>query len=132
MSESSHFPVFILVSLIAFIFIINFVMRERTQVASVFQISLIALIVVVGGMFFAKYGENTGLHWSIYYGVPVLLTLVLPPVAFRMDRKETTIYLIIAFLVSPAIHVLFSFFLGWKEYMPFIPVPSLSELLKLR
>jgi len=130
MPESLHFPVFMLVSLIAFIFILNFVMGERTKAVSAFQISLIALIVVVGGMFFAKYGENTGLHWSIYYGLPVLLTLALPPMAFHMNAKETTIYLIFAFFISPVIHVLFSFFLGWKEYMPFIPVPSLWELLK--
>jgi len=32
-------------------------------------------------------------------------------------------------LVAPVIHVLFSFFLGWQEYMPFIPVPLLSELM---
>jgi len=25
--------------------------------------------------------------------------------------------------------VLFAFFLGWNEYMPFIPVPSLGELI---
>jgi hypothetical protein len=34
-----------------------------------------------------------------------------------------------AVLVAPVIHVLFSFFLGWKEYMPFIPVPYLGELI---
>jgi hypothetical protein len=26
-------------------------------------------------------------------------------------------------------HVVFSFFLGWHEYMPFIPVPPLGSLL---
>ncbi len=33
-----------------------------------------------------------------------------------------------AFLSSPVIHVSFSFFLGWKDYMPFFDVPSLWEL----
>lgn len=38
-------------------------------------------------------------------------------------------YLALAFLSSPVIHVLFSFLLGGHEYMPFIPVPSLQDLL---
>ena len=38
-------------------------------------------------------------------------------------------YLVLAFLASPLIHVVFSFFLEWHEYMPFIPMPSLKSLL---
>ena len=38
-------------------------------------------------------------------------------------------YLALAFLSSPVIHVAFSLLLGWHEYMPFIPVPSIRELL---
>jgi len=37
-------------------------------------------------------------------------------------------YLVMAFLSSPLIHVVFSFFLGWKEYMPFINIPAMWEL----
>jgi len=32
-------------------------------------------------------------------------------------------------LLAPTIHILFSFFLGWGEYMPFLPVPALASLL---
>ena len=38
-------------------------------------------------------------------------------------------YILAAVVVSPPIHVLFSLFLGWKEYLPFWEVPSLRELL---
>jgi hypothetical protein len=31
--------------------------------------------------------------------------------------------------LDTAIPTVFWFFFGWKEYMPFIPVPSLGELL---
>jgi hypothetical protein len=79
-------------------------------------------------MVFAKYGVLTGWPWWIYYGAPALLTWVLPPLVFNLNRKQIVRYLILAFLVAPIIHVLFSFFLGWKEYMPFIPVPAIWEL----
>ena len=52
----------------------------------------------------------------------------LPPKVFAMTWSETIRYIVLAFLSAPAIHVLFSFFLGWKEYMPFLPVPSLWKL----
>ena len=91
---------------------------------------VVSLIVVVGGMLFGKYGASLwGLPWWIYYPVPALLTLVLAPIVFKLSVKRTLLYLALAFLSSPVIHVAFSFFLGWNEYMPFWHVPSLSSLL---
>ena len=87
-----------------------------------------AFIVTVGGMLFAKVGQNSGLPWWIYYTVPMLVTVIVPPVVFRMSGRESLSYLMLAFLSSPVIHVAFSFFLGWKDYMPFIDVPALWEL----
>ena len=89
----------------------------------------VAAVVVVGGMVFAKYGSNAGLPWWIYYPVPAVATLVVPPVAFKLYGKELLQYLVLAFLSSPAIHVAFSFLFDWHDYMPFIPVPSLKSLL---
>ena len=63
-------------------------------------------------------------------GIPAALTSLLPPIVFRMAPAEIGKYILMAALVAPVIHVLFSFFLGWKEYMPFIPVPSLGELFR--
>ncbi|HSY29631.1 MAG TPA: hypothetical protein VK832_19125 [Burkholderiaceae bacterium] len=130
MSTSNHFPFFILVSLFSFVFLLKFVLRGRPVFPSRVRIAAIALIVVVGGMIFARYGATSGIPWWLYYGVPALLTLLLPPLVFRMDGRESMLYLLLAFLLSPLIHVCFSFFFGWKEYMPFIPVPSLWELVR--
>lgn len=125
----SRFPVFILVSLIVFFLILQFATRGRAQRPSIISVALSAAIVVVGGMVFAKFGQNSGWPWWIYYTVPALTTLLLPPLVFRMSFRELWQYLVLAFLSSPVIHIFFSFFFDWDEYMPFIPVPALRTLL---
>jgi hypothetical protein len=128
-AEILRFSTFILVSLLVFFFILRFVTRNRAKRPSFVSVAVVAAIVVVGGMIFAKFGNNAGLPWWIYYTVPALVTLLLPPMAFKLSGKELWFYLVLAFVSSPVIHVLFSFFLGWHEYMPFIPVPSLQSLI---
>ena len=128
-SADQRFYIFILASFVAFFAILRFVMRRRAQGPSALSALGIAAVVVVGGMLFAKATQNAGWPWWIYYTVPALVTLALPPVAFRFGGRELWQYLVLAFLSSPVIHVLFSFFLGWHEYMPFIPVPSLRDML---
>ena len=76
----------------------------------------------------AKFGATAGLPWPVYYGVPAAATLALPPLAFRMQRSEFAWYVLLAFASSPAIHAVFSFFVGWHEYMPFWPIPSLWDM----
>ena len=128
-SAEGRFAVFVAVSLVAFIAILYFVIRRRTQRPKTLTVVAVAMLVVVGGMLFAKYGNNAGLPWWIYYTVPALATLAIPPATFKFSGKELTQYLVLAFLSSPVIHVAFSFFFDWHEYMPFIPVPSLRSLL---
>ena len=128
-SAEVRFSVFVAVSLVAFIAILYFVTRHRTQRPQNLTVLAVAGLVVVGGMLFAKFGANVGFPWWIYYTVPALATLVVPPVAFKFSRKELAQYLVLAFLSSPVIHVAFSFFFDWHEYMPFIPVPSLASLI---
>ena len=120
-----HFFVFILVSLIVFVAILRWVVRARPVTPSFAITGGIAFIVVVVGMCFAKFGANAGLTWHVYYGVPAVTTLVLPPLAFRMQRGELVWYLVLSFASSPVIHVFFSLFIGWPEYMPFWRIPSL-------
>ena len=128
-SAASRFPVFVLVSLVVFIAILRCLTRHRPRRPHAAAVMAVAAVVVVGGMVFAKYGNNAGLPWWIYYPVPAVATLVVPPVAFKLYGKELLQYLVLAFLSSPAIHVAFSFLFDWHDYMPFIPVPSLKSLL---
>jgi hypothetical protein len=127
--QSTRFPIFILVSLVVFVAILNFVMRRRAAHPSYLSFIVISAIVVVGGMLFAKFGQNAGWPWWVYYAVPAGVTLLLPPLTFRLSPSELWQYLALAFLSSPVIHVAFSFFLGWHDYMPFLKVPSMHELL---
>ena len=128
-SVGGRFSVFVLVSLVVFIAILHFVKRRRTQQPRTSTVVEVAAVVVVGGMIFAKFGNNAGLPWWVYYTVPALTTLLLPPAVFKFSSKELAQYLVLAFLSSPAIHVVFSFLFDWHEYMPFIPVPSLRSLI---
>lgn len=126
-SDTGCFAVFVLVSLVAFVAILRFVTRHRVTRPRPAAVLAVAGVVVVGGMLFAKFGNNAGLPRWIYT-VPALAALAVPPATFAFSGKESIRYLMLAFLSSPTIHVVFSFLLGWHEYMPFIPVPSLQEL----
>lgn len=128
MTGNLRFAAFIVVALVVFVGILKVVLRSRDQQPAFSRVAWVASIVVVGGMIFAKVGQNVGLPWWIYYTVPMLLTLFLPTVSFKMNAREVVMYLVLAFLSSPLIHTVFSFFLGWKEYMPFLPVPAMWEL----
>ena len=97
-SAASRFPVFVLVSLVVFIAILRFVTRHRPRRPHASAVVAVAAVVVVGGMVFARFGNNAGLPWWIYYPVPALATLVVPPVAFKLSGKELLQYLVLAFL----------------------------------
>ena len=128
MSPALRFPVFVLVSLVAFLAILCFVTRKRPARPALATLLAVAGVVVVGGMVFAKLGQNIGWHWSVYYTIPALATLVVAPAVLRFSGTELWQYLTLAALSSPVIHVLFSFLLGWHEYMPFFHVPSLRQI----
>ena len=128
-TDTLHFAVFILASLAAFLGILKLVLRQRPVQPGAFQLTWVSILVVVVGMLFAKVTVGSGFAWWVYYGVPAAATILLPPIVFRMRRGELGLYVIVASLASPAIHLLFSLFLGWKDYLPFWQVPSLRELL---
>src|ERR1700733_3267863 len=56
--------------------------------------------------------------------------VLVPPVLFRMSGHETAKYVFLAGLLPPAIHVCFSFFVGWHDYMPLFYVRSVWDLLR--
>ena len=88
-------------------------------------IFFLSFVVVVIGMLLGKYGARVGLPWWVYYPVPMLITVLLPPAVLKFDRPKTIVYLIMSVVSAPLIHICFSFFLGWKEYMPFWNIPSI-------
>lgn len=127
MRTSWHFPIMILGSLVIFVVLLRFILSKEEFRKNFTKISLLSFIVVVLGMIFGKYGAMAGLPWWIYYPVPLLMTVLLPPVVLKFSPRQTVVYLIFSFLSAPFIHVLFSFFLGWTEYMPFLKIPFMGS-----
>jgi hypothetical protein len=129
MSTAWHFPFMVLASLLVFGLMVRLLLPRQEFRAKRIQIGLLALIVVVFGMLFGKYGATAGLPWWLYYPIPMLITVLLPPLVLRLNKQKTAAYLVLSFLSAPFIHVAFSFFLGWTEYMPFWKIPSVGSYL---
>lgn len=128
MSGDARFAILVIVSLVVFVAVLRLALGGRYLSAKWRTLGWIALVVVGGGMLFARLGAQAGLPWWIYYTVPALITLVLPPVALHMSARQVVRYLVLAAIMAPVIHVAFSFLLGWKEYMPFLEIPAWWEL----
>jgi hypothetical protein len=115
---------------IVFFGVLVFVTRKRANRPTSGILFMLTGVVVVGGMLFARYGHILlQPPWWIYYGVPASATILLPPATLRMRRAEILLYLPVAALMAPAIHVFFSLVAGWHDYMPFpVYIPSFVEL----
>jgi hypothetical protein len=132
MPDIARFLIFMAAAFLLFLAVLSFVIRKRTAKPRVGFLLALAAIVVIAGMIFARYAHLyfPTLSWQIYYGLPALTTLTLAPIALRMSRVEIAQYVPMAFLMAPAIHVIFSLFVGWHDYMPFpLHIPSIAELL---
>jgi hypothetical protein len=112
--------------------VLLFVTRKRVARPAGPALAVTTFVVVVVGMLFARYGHILfNPPWWIYYGVPALATFLLPLLVLRMKRKEIMQYVPLALLMAPAIHLFFSLFIGWHDYMPFpFYIPSLWELAR--
>jgi len=133
MPDLARFIVFMAAAFALFLSVILWVIRKRVAKPGHGTFLAIATVVVPIGMLFARYAHIIfpDLQWEIYYGVPALTTFLLPPVWLRMSRWELARYLPLALLMAPTIHVVFSFLVGWHDYMPFpIYIPSLAEVLR--
>lgn len=128
MNTEWHFPIMILASIAIFFLVIRMVLTKKEFRLKLKQIILLALIVVVFGMLLGKYGAKYGLPWWLYYPIPMLITVILPPVVLKLNKQKTIVYLVLSFLSAPMIHALFSFFIGWPEYMPFWKIPFMGDL----
>ncbi len=77
------------------------------------------------GILLGKYGENFGLSWVVYYTLPALATIFLPPLVFDWRLRRSAACVVLALLSAPLIHAAFFYGLGWSEYMPFLRLPPL-------
>ena len=122
------FLVNMFVALLVFVGLLVFSLRGRSK-RPFAKIAILAFIVVVAGMTFARITYGIGVPWWIFYGLPALNTFILPPLVLRMSKRELLFYVPLAILMSPVIHIFFSFFFGWHDYMPLFYVPWWHELL---
>ena len=111
-----------IVSILVVILILLFIFRfhDPNPVKKTGNLFLVALLELLC-MLLGKFGANLGLPWWIYYPVPMLITLVFPPVYFKMSKIEIVKYLAMIVISAPLIHIIFSLF-GWTNYMPFFTI----------
>ncbi len=130
MSDIDRFAVLIIIASAVFLAVVILIVRTRGSRPDPALLFGLTITVVPCGMLFARYGHLIfQLPWWIYYGMPALVTFLLPPLVLKMNRGETSRYLPLALLMAPAIHVFVSLFLGWHDYMPFpVYIPSLREI----
>ncbi len=130
MNTEWHFPVMILASLFIFFIIIRIVLWKEQFYQKYISIIFLSILIVIIGMLFGRYGAIWGLKWWIYYPIPMLMTVFLPPLVLKMNTRKMLLYFVLSFLSAPLIHILFSFFIGWTEYMPFWKIPFIKIFLQ--
>jgi hypothetical protein len=128
MNDIEKFLVYMLIALIIFVVVLHLTLLSRPK-RPVSRIIILALIVVVGGMTFARITFGIGTPWWIFYGIPAIITFVLPPLVLRMTKRELLFYVPLSLMMAPAIHISLSFFFGWHDYMPLFYVPWWHELI---
>lgn len=124
MDQSFRFIVITAVTYMAFLCVIRLVLGTQYRNKS-FLINIIGMITVYGSFLIARYGNFLKLPAFLYYALPVLITVFLPPLALKMKSDQTLKYLAFSILAVPLIHFVFSFFIGWGEFLPFFKIPSL-------
>ena len=125
-----EFFVLTVVSIIVVILIVRFALRlrEPNPIRSLKNIVLLTILEIIC-MVMGKSGANFDIPWRIYNTIPMLLTVLGPTLYFKMNKRESINYLVLSFLSAPAIHIVFSLFFGWNNYMTFIKIPSLWEMI---
>ena len=114
-----QFPIMIFVSFLVFILVIRIVLGKLEFFKKKRLVLVLSVIIIIIGMLIGKYGANWGLKWWIYYPIPMLMNVLLPPIVLKMNFQKTLWYLGLSILSAPIIHIMFSKILGWTEYMPF-------------
>lgn len=128
MDQAFRFLIMAAVTYIAFLCVIRLVIGSQYKAKS-FLINIIGMITVYGSFLISRYGNFLRLPGWFYYVLPVLLTVFLPPLSLKMKSDQTLKYLAFSLLAIPVIHLCFSFLLGWGEFLPFINIPSLWNII---
>lgn len=128
-SGDIRFLLMMFASAAVFLAAIRIALRTRAESVSLAATAVVAGIVVVGGMIYGRVGARAGFPWWLYLFPPMLAWLAVPPLAFRMNGRETATYLALALLAGPLVHVLFSLLLGWGEFIPAWRLPSLTQIM---
>lgn len=128
MDQAFRFLIMASVTYMAFLCVIRLVMGSQYKSKS-FLINIIGMLTVFGSFILSRYSAVLKLPGFLYYILLLLLTVFLPPLALKMKSEQTLKYFALGIVAVPLLHLLFSLVLGWGEYLPFIKVPSLWELL---
>ncbi len=128
MDQSFRFVVMTAVTYLAFLCVIRLVIGSQYKAKS-FLINVIGMVTVYGSFLIAHYGNFLKLPAFLYYLLPLVLTIFLPPLSLKMKSDQTLKYLAFSILAVPLIHFFFSFFLGWGEFLPFLRIPSLWNIV---
>lgn len=126
--QAFRFLIMASVTYMAFLCVIRLVMGAQYKSKS-FLINIIGMLTVYGSFIISRYRGAFKLPGFLYYILILLLTIFLPPLALKMKSEQTLKYFAFGIVAIPLLHLLFSLLLGWGEYLPFIQVPSLWELL---
>ena len=124
-SDPARIPVYVVASTLLLAAVIVFAGRVRGGVTPRSPAALAAAFAISAiGILFAKFGANLGLPWWIYYTLPALASVLIPPLAFRFALWRVGFYLVLASLAAPIVHAGFFYTLGWSDYMPFLRLPT--------
>jgi hypothetical protein len=123
-SDPARIPIYVAASAIVLTLVIALVVSFRAARRPPWiKAFATAAVISLAGIVFAKYGAVSGLPWQVYYTVPALVTVCLPPFLFHMQLVRAGVYALLAFATAPLIHAAFFYGLGWPDYMPFLHLP---------
>lgn len=125
-SDPGRIPIYMTVSAMALVLVIVFAgSLGRGPAPGWIGAAVAAIVISIIGILFAKYGARFGLPWQVYYIVPMLAAVAIPPVVFRFGFWRTISYAALTLATAPLLHAVFFYGLGWDDYMPFLDLPRL-------
>jgi hypothetical protein len=126
--QSFRILVMAAVTYMVFLCVVRIAMGNQYKARS-FLINIIGILTVFGSFIIIRGNEILKLSALVYYILIILLTVFLPPLSLKMKSDQTLKYIAVGIVAIPLLHLLFSLLLGWGDILPFIPLPSLWDLI---